>query len=324
MIFNRIGGTDLECSIVGLGTGRLASASGGISQAEAARLLDGAAEYGVNWIDTADSYGQGECEKIIGAALRGQRDRFLITTKAGYCFSPLGNGLRWLKPLAKRVLKHFRESQKLAGNVRAQVSRQDFSPHAIRQAVVASLQRLQTDRVDFFMLHSPPLQVMNAAIFEILRTLKHEGKIRHFGISSPEPVVLERALQIGGVGAVQTPVNPLSDNATLLAKLEAAKIGVIANQIFLSGQLLAPNSSGSEDKGVLRMKDHLRSVAISRDVSLNRLLIEHALSQPGVVSILTGTTQLEHLRQNVADALAVHAALTQTKMNTSNASGCTA
>jgi aryl-alcohol dehydrogenase-like predicted oxidoreductase len=323
MIFRRIGGTDLECSIIGLGTGRLASASGGISRSEAGRLLDGAAECGINWIDTADSYGQGECEKIIGAALCGQRDRFLITTKTGYCFSPLGAGLRWLKPLAKRVLKHFRNTRKLTGNVRAQVSRQDFSPLTIRRSVVASLERLQTDHVDFFLLHSPTLQAMNdSGIFETLQALKQEGKIRHFGVSSPEAAVLERAFQIRGMGAVQTPVNPLSDNAALLAKLEASKIGVIANQIFLSGQLLAPSSSGSEDNQVRRVKDHLSSVAASRDVSMNYLLIEHALSQPGVVSVLTGTNCLDHLRQNVADALAVHAASVQTKMSKPNASGC--
>ena len=126
MNFRRIGDTDLACSIIGLGTGRLGSVAGGISRAEAARLLGAAEDCGVNLIDTADSYAQGGCERIIGAALRGKRGKFIIATKAGYCFGSVAGGLRLLKPVARRVLKYFKGGKKLAGNVRSNVRQPEF------------------------------------------------------------------------------------------------------------------------------------------------------------------------------------------------------
>src|SRR4051794_35201591 len=100
----RLGGTDLECSILGLGTGRLASVSAGISRADAARLIDTAADLGVNLIDTADSYAQGWSERLLGDLLRGRRDKFLVTTKAGYCFPDLPCALRLAGPFVKKIV----------------------------------------------------------------------------------------------------------------------------------------------------------------------------------------------------------------------------
>src|SRR5580692_7208676 len=108
MQFRRLGDSDINCSVIGLGTGRLASVSGGISRADAGRLIGVAEDCGINLIDTADSYAQGECEKIIGAALQGKRGKFILTTKAGHSFTALGGGLRVLKPMAKQVLKYFK------------------------------------------------------------------------------------------------------------------------------------------------------------------------------------------------------------------------
>src|SRR5579872_5310093 len=145
MKFRRVGDTDLDCSIIGLGTGRLASVSGGVSPAAAVRLLGVAEECGINLIDTADSYAQGECEKIIGRALQSDRGKFIVATKAGYCFSTLTGVVRFIKPLAKQVLKKFKGGRSLAGSVRTNVSRQDFAPGVIRSCIESSLQRLRTD-----------------------------------------------------------------------------------------------------------------------------------------------------------------------------------
>lgn len=306
MKFRHLGETNLECSLVGLGTGRLASVSGGASRAAAEKLFGAAEEYGVNLIDTADSYGQGECEKIIGRALAGKRGKFIITTKAGYAFSSLGGGLRFIKPLAKRVLKMLKGGRKLASNVRSSVSRQDFRPETIQNSVEASLQRLRTDYLDIFLLHSPPASVMDdAQPFELLRRLKQSGKIRHFGVSSYDPAVLEKVPSIGGLTVVQTPVNPLQPNLTAkLAKLQAAGIGVIANQIFLSGKITGHQPAGDEEaKEIVSVKTKLEGLASKKNISLNHLLIEYALSRPGVASVLTGTSQPEHLKQNVSAAL---------------------
>ena len=118
---------------------------------------------------------------------------------------------------------------------------------------------------------------------------------------------LESALKINGLAVAQTPVNPAQpDHLGLLPKLQGAKIGVIANQIFLSGKLLSPGSSAEEGE-LSGLKAKLDSLAEAKGVSLRRLLIEHALAQPGVASVLTGATNPDHLKQNVADALALGA-----------------
>jgi aryl-alcohol dehydrogenase-like predicted oxidoreductase len=304
MNFRRIGGTAIECSVIGLGTGRLASISGGVSHADARRLLDAAADCGVNLIDTADSYAQGACEKTLGEALRGRRDKFIIVTKAGYSFSTLGGGLRLLKPMAKRVLKYLKRGRDIAGNVRSNVSRQNFSPVAISNALAASLERLRTDHVDIFLLHSPPAEAMaDAELFEMLRRLKRDGKLREFGVSSPEPAVLESAMRIVGLTVVQTPVNPLqTGNDVVLPRLAAAKIGIMANQIFLSGKLLAKSADDTAE-GV-RVKTRLEALAATKKISLQQLLLQYALMQSGIATVLTGTINPAHLQQNVAHALA--------------------
>jgi aryl-alcohol dehydrogenase-like predicted oxidoreductase len=312
MNFRRLGNTDINCSVIGLGTGRLASVSGGASRSAAQKLFAVAEECGINLIDTADSYGQGECEKIIGRALQGRRDKFIISTKAGYCFSSLSGGLRFIKPLAKRVLKAFKGGRNLAGSVRSSVSRQDFKPEAIRSGIEASLQRLQTDHIDLFLLHSPPMIAMeDAQLFEFLRALKQQGKIRHFGVSSQEAAVLQSAANIRGLSVVQTPINPLhAANASILATLANAGIGIIANQIFISGKVISvAASSDSEAKEISAIKSRLKSLAGAKNISLNHLLIKYALGRPGVASALTGTSNAEHLKENVADALSA-AALT--------------
>ena len=307
MNFKRMGSTGIDCSVIGLGTGRLASVSGGVSRGAGEKLVGVAAECGINLIDTADSYGQGECEKILGQALQGKRDKFILCTKAGYSFTSLGGGLKFLKPLAKRVLKALKGGRKLASNVRSSVSRQDFRPETIRNSVEASLRRLGTDRLDIFLLHTPPVAVMDdAQLFELLRALKQEGKIRHFGVSSHDAAVLEKAISVKGLGVVQTPVNPLrAGNGAVWQKLAAAGIGVMANQIFLSGKMagIAQASDDEEAKGIAIVKPRLDALAAAKKVSWNHLLIKYALGRPGVATVLTGTTKPEHLKENVAEAL---------------------
>lgn len=300
-----MGDTGLECSVIGLGTGRLASTTGGISRASAARLISTAQDCGINLIDTADSYGQGECEKVIGAAVQGKRDKFIIVSKAGYTFTAFGGGLRLLKPIAKKILKLLKGGGKqVAGSVRSNVSRQNFSRQAIENSIHASLQRLGTDYLDVFLLHSPPVQVMSdETLFELLRRLKQQGKIRHFGVSSPEPAVAEAALREPGFAVIQMPLSPLhSPVQNALPQLQQSKIGVMANQIFLSGKLLEPGANA--DVQLQKQKAALLAVASAKGISLNRLAIEYALSRPGVSCVLTGTTNPEHLKQNIADALA--------------------
>lgn len=305
MNFRRLGQTGLSCSVLGLGTGKLAALSSGVSTANALRLIAVAADFGINFIDTADSYGQGESEKVIGKALRGKRDKFIIATKAGYRFSRFIGLVCLAKPLLKRVLRGG--GRKLAGDIRSgapktKILRQDFSPQHIRRAVEGSLRRLQTDYVDLFFLHDVPIEALGVdELFDRLGELKRAGKIRHFGVSSNHAAVLESARRRPGVTLAQTAINPArpADLWPVLSRLESAGFGVVANQIFNSGKLLAAKDPVFQER--------IERVRQNRQMSAQQILIQFAAAQPAVFSVLTGTTNPAHLRQNVEDLLSTSA-----------------
>jgi len=281
MLFRQLG--DIQMPLVGLGTGRLASPGHGATGADAVRLLDTAADLGVNFIDTADSYASGECERRLGELLAGRRDKFLLATKAGYTFADLPGPLRVINPFLKKALHKLGR-------------RQDFSPARIGSCIDASLRRLRTDRVDFFLLHTPDTAAITDELFTVLDKAKSAGKIRHLGISCDNRAAIETASGRPGVTLVQTPVNPHTRQSfTAIAPiLQTKNIGIVANQIFQSGRLLSQPG----------IQTRIQAIASEKRVPLPRLLIQYAVAQPGVTTVLTGTTNAEHLRQNVADALA--------------------
>lgn len=268
----------LEVSLLGLGTGRLASLGAGQSRGGAERLLEEAAALGINFIDTADSYGAGACERLLGSLLKGRRERFLVATKAGYTFGDLPGPLQALNPFAKKALH-------LMGR------RQDFTPRRIRACLEASLRRLGLDHVDLFFLHTPPAGAMeNLALIEVMREAQRAGLLRHFGVSSDDLAVLEAAARMPGCVAVQTPVNPLAHAHRAGAPaLEAAGVAVVANQVFLSGRLLAGPAG-----------QRAAELARERATTPQAILLAYAAAQPGLACVLSGTSNAGHLAQNAA------------------------
>ncbi len=155
-----LGSTGIEVSAIGLGTVKLGR-NAALSVApfdlptlgEARRLIDRARALGINLLDTAPAYG--ESETRLGRLLRGSRDRWVLSTKAGEAF----DGRR---------------------------SHHDFTPRALRRSVEASLRRLRTDYLDIVLVHSDGRDVEILDQFEVLETLnglKAAGKIRASGFS---------------------------------------------------------------------------------------------------------------------------------------------
>ncbi len=157
-----LGRTGLQVSEIGFGTWGLGGTTGGAvaygpaDDAESLRALRQAHACGINFFDTADLYGCGHSEKLLGQAFATQRSQVVIATKAGLV--------------------------DLQGA-------QDFSPAHIQAALTASLQRLQTDYIDVFLLHNPPLAVLNEnpTLLRLLETLQRNGQIRTWGISVRSP-----------------------------------------------------------------------------------------------------------------------------------------
>lgn len=298
----------IPCSVLGLGTGKLASLGTGLSDTERRRVFDTAADSGITLIDTADSYAQGDCERLLGKMMHGKRERFLVTTKAGFRFASLGGLARLLKPFARHLIRRLRSGRALVAGVRQQamqmnVRSQDFS--ALEAALAASLRRLHTDYVDLFLLHNPPSEVLaDVRVHEALAAVVRAGKARLVGVSSPDPDVLAASLNMPLLHVVQTPIHPgvSNDVIGMLAQFAARGVAVVGNQISFSGKLLAPPVDEPDAWAAGRMT--LKKQADEYGWSVSRLLLQFALAQPSVTSILTGTTNAEHLRQNVADVLA--------------------
>jgi pyridoxine 4-dehydrogenase len=142
-------------------------------RAEALRVLKRAVELGVNFIDTADSYGPGVSEELIAEALAPYPKDLIIATKGG-----------WLRP-APGHWSH------------------DASPKHLREAVEGSLKRLRLERIDLYQLHTPDPATSFELSMEALAELQREGKIRLIGVSNVTQEHIERALKIVPIVSVQ-------------------------------------------------------------------------------------------------------------------------
>ena len=131
MRYHAVGTSDVKVSEIGFGTWGLGGDSyGRVDDAQSRRVLEAAFEHGVTFYDTSDLYGAGHAERVLGEALQPVRDHIVIATKGG-------------------LLPHTGFTMP-----------QDFSPRHLRAALMRSLDRLRTDHVDLYQLHSPELQLL--------------------------------------------------------------------------------------------------------------------------------------------------------------------
>ena len=161
MKFRKFGKADVKVSEVGLGCwaiggNQFGNSYGSTDDVLSIKTIKKAVELGCNFFDTADVYGQGHSEELLGLALNKVREKVLIATKVGGAYMYPN----WIR------------------------SHVNFSDEYIRFALEKSLQRLKTNYIDLYQLHNPPLGIIKeGSVFKLLRELKKEGKIRAFGIS---------------------------------------------------------------------------------------------------------------------------------------------
>jgi aryl-alcohol dehydrogenase-like predicted oxidoreductase len=163
MRYRKFGRYDLKVSEIGFGAwaiggparlGEHVTGWGEVDDDVSLRTLEACLDLGINFIDTADAYGDGHSEELVGKAFSRRRDRVIICSKGGNRVTPEG---RWTK---------------------------DFSAEWIRQACEGSLRRLKTDYIDIYLFHTPRDHIeLVPEEFAVLEGLKTEGKIRYYGIS---------------------------------------------------------------------------------------------------------------------------------------------
>src|SRR5919106_6724229 len=161
MRYRNLAGTEIDVSEVGFGVWTVSTGWWGEVDDEASvRLLRRAFEKGINYFDTADTYGSGKGETLLADAFGGMRDEVVISTKIGYDF---------YNHTARRG---------------QQERPQDWSEGFIRFALEQSLKRLDTDYIDFLQLHNAKMDaVENDRLFELMEEYKREGRIRAYGVA---------------------------------------------------------------------------------------------------------------------------------------------
>src|SRR3982751_3306994 len=153
MQFRTLGKTGIKVSAISLGTWQVGGKWGaGFSDANADAILNKAIDDGINFIDTADVYGDGESEKAVGRLVRSRSERIYVATKCG-----------------RRLQPHTNEA---------------YQPKVLRAFVENSLRNMGLETLDLIQLHCPPTEVFyRPEIFAEFDRLKAEGKIQHLGVS---------------------------------------------------------------------------------------------------------------------------------------------
>src|SRR6185437_2856699 len=255
---------------------------------ESLHTLDRALELGCTLLDTADSYGAGENERWLGAALEGRRNRVVLGTKVGFVCDNEG---------------------KTVGR--------DGRPEALRQAIDASLQRLRTDFLDLCTLHrvdpSVPIEESVGAMAEAVA----EGKVRLLGLSEVEPSELQRAHRVHPVAAVQSEFalwtrDPERDIIPLCRELGVA---FVAFSPLGRGLFAGPKSLSLQDDDFRRslprfqadnlrkneeLAETVRAIAARRGATASQLGLAWVLRAGPNVFAIVGTRSSAHLEENLA------------------------
>jgi aryl-alcohol dehydrogenase-like predicted oxidoreductase len=209
-----LGRTGLQVSAVGLGCMGMSEFYGPHDEAESIAVIHNAIESGVTFLDTADIYGNGHNEELVGRALRGRRDEVVLATKFG--------NLR------------TQDGSFIGVNGR---------PEYVRSACEASLQRLSVDRIDLYYQHrvdpDTPIEDTVGAMADLIR----EGKVRFLGLSEAGPQTLKRAQAVHPITALQTEYSLWSRDPEhqILPVIRELGIGFVAysplGRGFLTGQI---------------------------------------------------------------------------------------
>ena len=298
MKYRTLGNTELELSEVGFGLWTVATNWWGkIEEAEGVNLLVRAYDLGINFFDTADTYGVGYGEEILAKALRGQRHDMVVATKFGYDF----------------YTNVEREGHKERP--------QKFEPEFIRFACEQSLRRLRTDYIDLYQLHNPRIDTIEEdEVFDTLDELVKEGKIRYYGVAlGPDIGWFEE----GDASMTERNAPAMQIIYSILEQQPARQFFPIAEQQGTGLITRVPHASGMLDGTYTKdtvfepsdHRSHRRQVWLEESLekvaqldflaeeltgTIGQLAIKFALSGPQVAAVLPNMTSIPQLEEFAA------------------------
>ncbi|MFG2169172.1 aldo/keto reductase [Micromonospora chersina] len=292
MRYRTLGGTGMEVSVHCLGT-MMFQAVGNPDHDDCVRIIHTALDQGINFVDTADMYGQGETEEIVGKALQGRRDDVVLATKVHFTMGEgrnrSGNSRRW-----------------------------------ILKAVEDSLRRLNTDWIDLYQVHRPDPSTDVEETLSVLSDLVHQGKIRAFGCSTfpaEEIVEAQHVSERRGLGRFRTEQPPYSIlargiEASLLPVCQRYGMGVLVWSPlafgFLTGKYrknqpidlatgrptIRPelfDPTNAENAAKLDAVEQLVELAEGIGCTLPQLAVAFTVAHPAVTSAIIGPRTMQQL-----------------------------
>ena len=284
-----IGTPGLEISSLGLGCWGFSDAYGKAERAESIAVIHEALNAGVNFFDTADVYGAGGNEVLLGEALKGRRQHAIIATKFGF----RGNEHGELEVCGR--------------------------PNYVKQACDASLRRLRVEHIDLYFQHrvdkDVPIEDTAGAMAELVQA----GKVRHIGLSEASAETIARAHAVHPMTAVQSEYSLVTRGIeeSVLPTCRRLGIGLVAFSPLGRGLLgsqvrrkddLAPddyrkNLPRFDEQNLARnlaLLEPLENIARTHDATPAQIALAWVLQQGGDIVPIAGTRTRKHLRENLA------------------------
>lgn len=269
MRYNQLGNSTLEISEIGFGCMSLSG-----TEPEQADILHHAMDLGINFFDTADLYNKGMNEISVGKALKAKRNKVILATKVGNQWRPDGSGWDW-NP------------------------RKDY----ILNTVEGSLKRLQTDCIDLYQLHGGTINDAIDDTIAAFETLKQQGKIRYYGISSIRPNVIREYIKRSSIVSVMMQYSLLDrrPEESCLDLLKKNNIGVLARGTVAQGLLVdkaAKEYLQYSEKEVQTVAETVKNLSGPKRSRL-QTAVQFVLANPSVSSAVLGVRTIGQLEEAV-------------------------